>query len=190
VQRMRVGGDGERGGSMSQKAPALPRCGDTVRHRPTREKWIVAWAEGDDIAWTGWPDGMARLSDCDVIRRYTDAEHRAWVEKWRSTGDRDSRRSRVLRLYGGFAFNQIPGYWKYETSGALRPVVEEYLRGDVLVGEQVTIMRAYLRQWIAYPGWAGTTKLAELRQRVDTLSTHALIRDWLVDALSQGIDPL
>lgn len=76
----------------------IPRCGDHVLHRPSGENWLVAYAEGDDIAWTGWPDGMARLHDCDVTYRCTDAEHAVAVEQWRHVRD-DSRCGRVLRLY-------------------------------------------------------------------------------------------
>lgn len=84
---------------MTNSENALPRCGDTVLHQPTGERWIVAWAEGGDLAWAGWPDGMARLSDCRVIKRCTDAEHRKAVEDWRGV-THDTRPSRVMRLYG------------------------------------------------------------------------------------------
>jgi len=78
----------------------IPRCGDKVLHRPSEETWLVAWAEGNDIAPSGWPNCMARLSDCDVTYRCSDAEHAKAVDDWRSVQD-DSRGRRVLRLYGG-----------------------------------------------------------------------------------------
>lgn len=79
-----------------------PRCGDHVHHKPTGEKWVVAYADAEknDIAWAGWPDGRARLVDCEVIYRCTDAEHASAVELWRSSRDLTSRRATVLRLYG------------------------------------------------------------------------------------------
>lgn len=87
--------------------PFLPRCGDRVFHRPSRETWRVAWAEGDCLAWEGWPNGIASLSDCLLVYRCTDHEHRAAIERWeqsRSSGhESDSRRARVLRLYGARA---------------------------------------------------------------------------------------
>lgn len=85
---------------MTDQQPTLPRCGDVVFHRPSGERWIVAWAEGDDLAWTGWPNGVARLSDCDVVRRCTDAQHVKAVEMWLRPGQHDSRSARVRRLYG------------------------------------------------------------------------------------------
>ena len=55
------------------------RTGDTVLHRPSGEKWMVAYVEGDFLAWRGWPDGEARLSDCDLVEACTDATHWKWV---------------------------------------------------------------------------------------------------------------
>lgn len=79
---------------------ALPRCGDHVLHRPTGEKWVVAWAEGDDLAPAGWPNSIACVADCEVTHRCTDDTHRAEVARWQASGGGDSRRGRVLRLYG------------------------------------------------------------------------------------------
>ena len=77
----------------------LPRCGDHVHHAPSDETWVVAWADAEHLAWAGWPDGIARTADCAIIKRATDAEHRAAVEQWsRSTSER--RRLRVMSMYG------------------------------------------------------------------------------------------
>lgn len=86
--------------SDTERPPALPRCGDHVHHRPSGEEWVVAWAEGDHLAAAGWPNSIARLADCDVIYRCTDAEHRDDVVLWSLHAGGDSRRARVLRLYG------------------------------------------------------------------------------------------
>jgi hypothetical protein len=80
-------------------ARELPRCGDHVLHTPSGETWLVAWAEGDDLSWTGWPNGIARVQDCTVTKRCTDEEHARAVQAWADVTD-DSRRGRVLRLYG------------------------------------------------------------------------------------------
>ncbi len=52
------------------------RTGDTVFHRPTGERWIVAFAneERDELAWVGWPDGHARLSDCELRKSCSDEQ--------------------------------------------------------------------------------------------------------------------
>lgn len=48
-------------------------CGDTVFHKPSGEKWLVAAAdhERDEIMWCGWPEGRAKISDCEIVRRAT-----------------------------------------------------------------------------------------------------------------------
>lgn len=74
------------------------RTGDRVFHRPTGETWIVAFAEGNKIAWCGWPDGRADVTDCDLVYTATEEEHRQLVrELARLRGD--SRGAAVLRLY-------------------------------------------------------------------------------------------
>ena len=78
-----------------------PRCGDTVLHRPSGETWRVAWAdaETDDLMYAGWPEGMARLSECDLTTRCTDAEHKAAVDEWRNSSKESLRRNYVLAKY-------------------------------------------------------------------------------------------
>ena len=85
---------------QTQQATRLPRCGDIVRHRPTHESWEVAYAEGSDLAWCGWPNGRARTIDCAVVMRCTDEEHAAAVSRWLDNGgEEDSRRHAIRRLY-------------------------------------------------------------------------------------------
>ena len=76
---------------------STPRCGDTVLHRPSGETWVVAWCEGEDLAWCGWPNGLAMTADCDTVSAATDDEHRVSVAEVADCGD--SRGSRVRRLY-------------------------------------------------------------------------------------------
>jgi hypothetical protein len=83
-----------------QPAPYVPRCGDTVLHGPSRETWIVAYVDGNELSWVGWPEGTARLSDCEVTKRCSDEQHIEAVG-WFRTGANDTYRSRkVLALYG------------------------------------------------------------------------------------------
>jgi len=51
------------------------RCGDHVFHRPTGQKWLVAYVDGDYLAWCGWPEGEARVADCDLVKTCSDEEH-------------------------------------------------------------------------------------------------------------------
>ncbi|SCK49492.1 hypothetical protein VAR608DRAFT_4930 [Variovorax sp. HW608] len=83
----------------------------------------------------------------------------------------------------------MPNYWMYETSGVLRPAVEAYLRDEPMTPEHIAALRAYLRQWIAYP-WAGSEAVHVLRKAVDQLYSREAIDDWLELAIEQCIDPL
>ena len=40
---------------------------DVVLHKPTGERWVVAYVKGDRIAWCGWPEGEAQLADCELV---------------------------------------------------------------------------------------------------------------------------
>lgn len=78
-----------------------PRCGDHVHHRPSDEKWVVAYAdEGTgEMAWAGWPDGVAKLSDCELVYRCSDEEHAEAVKEWLKSSP-SHRRGKVERMYG------------------------------------------------------------------------------------------
>lgn len=79
-----------------------------------------------------------------------------------------------------------PGYWMNETSGKLRPVIETYLSGEILIPREVAIMKAYLVQWIAgdYRG------VEDLRRSVRKIASTRDIQIWLDEACELGIDPL
>lgn len=76
------------------------RAGDHVLHGPTGETWVVAWADPvtDDLAWCGWPDGMARLSDCTLVKAASDEEHQRTLRGVKASGG--SRAAKAIRLYG------------------------------------------------------------------------------------------
>lgn len=81
----------------------------------------------------------------------------------------------------------VPGYWMHESSGVLRPVIEDYLHNRPLSYAQIATMRAYLRQWIMAPCWQNVD---ELRAGIDSLTTREAVHNWLERALDAGIDPL
>lgn len=97
-----------------------------------------------------------------------------------------------------FCAARAPGYWRDETSGALRPAVEAYLAGGPLAGAEIAALRAYLRQWIGSPVWdqnpyadeAQRAWLAKLRADIDGLTNWAAIADWIDEATEFGLDPL
>lgn len=82
-----------------------------------------------------------------------------------------------------------PGFWMAEESGLLKPVVEKYLKGGHLEGEELVVMRAYLKQWIDAP-WSDGDELEALRAQAAAIESHADVDTWLEAALWLGIDPL
>ncbi len=51
------------------------KAGDTILHRPSGEKWLVAATRRDELVCYGWPESIAKLDDCDLIESCTDEEH-------------------------------------------------------------------------------------------------------------------
>ena len=47
---------------------------DHVKHLPTGETWVVACVHGDRLSWCGWPEGMADLADCRLVKKATPDE--------------------------------------------------------------------------------------------------------------------
>jgi hypothetical protein len=77
-----------------------------------------------------------------------------------------------LRMPRGFL-----RHWTSEKSGALRPAVRAYLKDEPLTREHIALLRAYLRQWMAFPWGGGETQA--LRAQVEDLTTRAEIERWL-----------
>lgn len=84
--------------------------------------------------------------------------------------------------------DDAPGYWMNETSGVLRPVIENYLTGGKMTDRDIATMRAYLRQWMEGP-WIGPM-VDVLRSQIDDIHNRDDIVRWLNRAADQNIDPL
>lgn len=65
--------------------------GDHVHHAPTGEAWIVACVRGDKLSWCGWPEGMADLSDCSLIRKATEEERLSLLHELAASSQNDHR---------------------------------------------------------------------------------------------------
>ena len=86
---------------------------------------------------------------------------------------------------------KTPGYWMYETSGALRPAIAAYLKGDEMTPAEIAAMRVYLRQWIMAACWGEDDDgIKALRAGIDGLTSRQAIHEWLAVALDENIDPL
>lgn len=71
--------------------------GDSVRHGPTGETWVVAYVDGDNLAWVGWPEGEARLSDCTLIEKATPDERLRFLCMMADGGASADRRVRYAK---------------------------------------------------------------------------------------------
>lgn len=68
--------------------------GDTVKHIPTDETWIVACVEGNELSWVGWPEGWAKLSDCILIEKATAEQRQALLSQMAAMQDTEDHRCR------------------------------------------------------------------------------------------------
>lgn len=75
------------------------RTGDAVYHRPSREEWVVAWADYTTgyMSACGWPESEASISDCVVLSRATDEQCEKLISELETSGRRDARRARALK---------------------------------------------------------------------------------------------
>lgn len=67
--------------------------GDVVLHQPTGEEWLVAYVEGDRLAWCGWPSGVAARVDCKLVRKATADERVALLRELAAMSHHDHRRT-------------------------------------------------------------------------------------------------
>lgn len=91
-----------RSGEPSTTPPAID-TGDFVLHRPTGEEWVVAYVRGDRLAACGWPDTLADLSDCELVKKATPEKRQEMLELLAaSSGHRAAYAIEVLhREHGG-----------------------------------------------------------------------------------------
>ena len=73
------------------------RAGDVVKHGPSGETWVVAHVEGNDLAWSGWPEGIARTSDCTLVKAATDEEYEKALREWADVDHGSDHRVRVCK---------------------------------------------------------------------------------------------
>ena len=74
------------------------RCGDHVRHIPSGEVWVVAWADDKKLCAAGWPEAIVDVDSCVCIKRSTEAEHLSAIFDWRKSSF-SSRRETVRRMH-------------------------------------------------------------------------------------------
>lgn len=66
--------------------------GDSVHHAPSGETWVVAYVQGDRLAWCGWPEGEAKLSDCTLIQKAAPEYRQKLLEDMAAMTGSDARK--------------------------------------------------------------------------------------------------
>jgi hypothetical protein len=72
--------------------------GDTVHHAPSGEDWVVAYVRGDRLAWCGWPEGEAKLSDCTLIQKAAPEYRQKLLEDMAAMTGNDARKRYAQRV--------------------------------------------------------------------------------------------
>lgn len=72
-------------------------AGDTVKHGPTGETWVVAVVRDDRLMPCGWPESLAEIQDCTLVEKATPEARtemlRTWAEMRPDQGQTDLRTS-------------------------------------------------------------------------------------------------
>ena len=57
------------------------RTGDIVHHGPSKEDWLVAYAENGKVCACGWPCTLAEEADCQILQTASDESHVALLRE-------------------------------------------------------------------------------------------------------------
>lgn len=71
--------------------------GDHVRHAPSGEEWVVAYVQGDRLAWCGWPEGEALLADCTLLSKATPEYRQKLLQDMAAMPGDDARKWYAVR---------------------------------------------------------------------------------------------
>ena len=78
----------------------IPRTADVVFHKPTGERWVVAFVQNGKLFWCGWPLGCADLSNCTIVKKATDEEYEKLLKEMANMNDnRDPRYQYAIAEY-------------------------------------------------------------------------------------------
>jgi uncharacterized protein involved in tolerance to divalent cations len=73
---------------------------DVVRHGPTGEEWVVACVDSERLSWCGWPEGMAEVKDCTLVKKATSEERMKLLEEMADMSGYDHRKRYAQRVLG------------------------------------------------------------------------------------------
>lgn len=86
--------------AINRNTEAVIKTGDTVLHRPSGEMWLVAYSENGYVCACGWPETLARESDCQLIESASEDMRIRLLHEIAGKGGDDSRRSYARRALG------------------------------------------------------------------------------------------
>lgn len=68
------------------------RAGDTVKHLPSEEEWVLAVDETNGYVYPcGWPLSRANAKDCVIVEKATDDKRMSMLEDWTARSYSDDR---------------------------------------------------------------------------------------------------
>lgn len=70
--------------------------GDVVLHRPTGERWLVAYVQSEYVACCGWPLSMAKIEDCTLLIIATAPERLKLLQEMANMPGSDPRKTYAL----------------------------------------------------------------------------------------------
>lgn len=70
--------------------------GDVVYHKPTGETWLVAYVNGEYMSWCGWPEGQARVEDCELKKHATPEQRLKLLHDMAGMSGHDSRKTYAI----------------------------------------------------------------------------------------------
>ena len=82
-----------------------------------------------------------------------------------------------------------PYFWMEEQSGALAPVVNTYMNGELLTVQQLGLLRQYLRQYLERAVLTGDAKRQLLIDRLAKMRSAREIERFAEELAEYGIEP-
>jgi hypothetical protein len=74
------------------------RAGDTIRHLPSGEEWLLACDEEDGrVVCCGWPETQANAKDCILVEAATDKERISTLSRVAESCSGQMRGRRAMR---------------------------------------------------------------------------------------------
>jgi len=80
-----------------RNCPHFIDTGDFVHHTPSNEDWVVAYVQGDYLAWCGWPEGEAKVSDCVLREKATPEKRLELLQQMAAMSGQDARQRYAQR---------------------------------------------------------------------------------------------